>query len=83
MISDKPGRRISLTTLVDRDRAMVQIIRRLYNTSGCMTDSGNMGWMPLSEWRAFLDEQRTAASDKQPLLVDVFAPEASKSEVHS
>jgi hypothetical protein len=70
-IKDKPGRRISLSTLVDHDQAKVQIIRRLHDTSGYVVDSGNMGYIPLSEWKAFLNEERTKAMNR-PRLVDVF-----------
>jgi hypothetical protein len=70
-ISTKPGRRISLNVIVDYDRAQVQIIRQLHDTKGFLVDSGNMGWMPIDEFRAFLADAK-ARTDKRPTLMSRF-----------
>lgn len=70
-LSTKPGRRISLNVIVDHDRGLVQIIRRLHDTKGFLVDSGNMGQMPIEEFRAFLSEAKSR-TDKRPTLMSRF-----------
>lgn len=70
-IRDKPGRHIGLNVIVDHDAGRVQIIRNLHDTKGCMVDSGNMGWMPLDEFQAFLADAQIRTS-KRPTLMSRF-----------
>lgn len=70
-ITEKPGRRIGLNVIVDHDRGQVQIIRNLHDTHGCMVDSGNMGWMPIEEFKAFLADAKVR-TDKRPTLMSRF-----------
>jgi hypothetical protein len=70
-IQDKPGRRISLSVIYDHKRGLVQIFRQLHNTKGFVTDSGNMGQMPLADWRKFLSDQVVLQAD-QPTLMEQF-----------
>jgi len=71
-MQDKPGRRIRLQTLVDFERSRVQIIRNLSNTKGFLVDSGNMGWMPMEEWIAFLEKELKRANGQGKTLVEQF-----------
>jgi hypothetical protein len=71
-LQDKPGRQMSLVAMVDRGRDRVQIIRNLKATRGCMCDSGNMGWMPLAEWRAFLERETVMAAATPPSLMERY-----------
>lgn len=70
-IQDKPGRRISLSVIYDNDRSIVQICRQLHNTKGFVIDSGNMGQMPLADWRKFLADHAALQKD-QPTLMEQF-----------
>lgn len=71
-ITSQYGRRVTLDAIVDRERNQVQIIRTLSNAKGFLVDSGNMGWMPLDEWRAFLAKQTVMASETPPTLMQLF-----------
>ncbi len=70
-IKDKPGRRISLSVIYDHERSIVQICRQLHDTKGFVMDSGNMGQMPLADWRKFLADQTDLQKDK-PTLMEQF-----------
>jgi len=69
-LKDKPGRQMSLSAFVDRERNLVQVIRTLKNTKGFLVDRGNMGWMPLDEWRAFLEREALMARKDPPTLYE-------------
>ena len=71
-ISDKPGRQISLCTIHDRERKLIQIIRNLHNTKGFLVGSGNMGWMPEDEWKAFLEKEQQELKPDSDLLINQF-----------
>lgn len=71
-ISEQPGRAIGLNTLVDRERGIVQIIRTLKNTKGCMCDSGNMGQMSMADFREFCERGLQQTSDRQPTLMELY-----------
>ncbi len=67
----KPGRRIKLNALVDWEKKTVQIIRNLHDTKGFLVDSGNMGYMPLGEFREFC-ERELAITCERPTLMTAF-----------
>ena len=67
-IKDKPGRRISLHVIYDHNRAIVQICRQIHNTKGFLVDSGNMGQMPIEDWRKFLADQTVLQAEKPTLM---------------
>ncbi len=70
-IKDMPGRRILLMTIVDRERNLVQIIRNLVGKDGNTLNSGNMGWMPLDEYRRFLSKEMIRSKENL-LLIEQF-----------
>jgi hypothetical protein len=72
VIKDKPGRQMHMNVLVDHDRNRVQIIRNLHNTKGFLVNSGNMGWIPMDEWREFLSKQTILANCPKPTLCETF-----------
>jgi len=71
-IKDKPGRRITLNVIVDHERKLVQIIRNISNTKGFLCNSGNMGWMPIDEWQAFLNDHLEQADSRGKTLFERF-----------
>ena len=71
-IADKPGRKISLNIIYDYDRQLVQIIRNLSNTKGFLVDSGNIGFMPMKEWEAFLARECVRVKGKEATLIEQF-----------
>jgi hypothetical protein len=75
-LKDKPGRQMRLMVIVDRERNLVQVIRNLHNTKGFLVDSGNMGWMPLTEWRVFLERELVLGGEKPPSLYEQLTRKA-------
>ena len=77
-IKDKPGRRITLNVIVDHERKLVHIIRNISNTKGFLVNSGNMGWMTIDEWQAFLNNHLEQADSRGKTLFERFGGDVSK-----
>lgn len=57
-LTEQSGRRMRLSAIVDREKNCVQIIRNLNDTRGFLVDSGNMGWMTIEDFEAFVSETK-------------------------